>query len=682
MNKATYANPSSPKSRTEDRARAKNQFDVIIVGGGHAGIEAAHAAAKMGAKTLLATLSIDKIGLMPCNPAIGGVGKGHIVFELGALGGLMPKLATQTYLQARMLNTRKGPAVHGLRLQIDKHKYNRLAKKTLAGLETLEIVEAKVEDIILENGRVVGIKTDSDTFFAPSVILTTGTFMRGLMHVGHEKTEGGRVGEQAANGLAEFLKNQNIQMGRLKTGTPPRLKASSLDFSKMETQDAHELDYLYEFWPHKVMNTLDCYITHTNTQTHEILKNNFDKSPIFTKQIEGTAPRYCPSIEDKISRFPDKDRHQIFVEPESLESDWIYPNGISTAMPLDVQEQYIRSIKGFENAEIVQPGYAVEYDFVLPHQLRHTLEVKNIPGLYLAGQINGTTGYEEAAGQGFVAGANAALAIHYGSTRLSGCSPRTDREDIEESNNKKINKDIIKTVRGEQVQSTMSNHSGLPQNFILGRNESYIGVMIDDLVTMSVDEPYRMFTSRAERRLMLRQDNAFIRLTDKGYALGIVDQGMYNAFCKERKLINQSLASLQEQYKNKPAALVELIGGATPNKGAIRDALEHGDQLSNRAIITIHAQLIYEPYLKREEKEIKKAQAYQKLEIPTQTDFWKMDGLSMELRQKLTKYKPANIEAASRIPGMTPAAISLLIFRIQQTKNQKPPWQISSQDAS
>ncbi len=673
MNKATYAIPTSPKSHARDKATAdkvKNQFDVIIVGGGHAGIEAAHAAAKMGAKTLLATMSIDKIGLMPCNPAIGGVGKGHIVFELGALGGLMPKLATQTYLQARMLNTRKGPAVHGLRLQIDKHKYNRLAKEALLNLENLSIIEAKVEDIILKDGKVVGISTaQSENFYAPSVILTTGTFMRGLMHVGHEKTKGGRVGEQAVTGLVKFLKDQNIQMGRLKTGTPPRLKAGSLDFSKMETQDAHKLDYLFEFWPHKVVNTLDCHITHTNTQTHEILKTNFEKSPIFTKEIEGTAPRYCPSIEDKISRFPDKDRHLIFVEPESLESDWIYPNGISTAMPLEVQEEYIRSIKGFENAEIVQAGYAVEYDFVLPHQLHHTLEVKTVPGLYLAGQINGTTGYEEAAGQGFVAGVNAALAIHYGSTCLSGCSPRTDRENSEELNQKI--KDNIKTVRGEQELGDVSNHSRLPQTFILDRNESYIGVMIDDLVTMSVDEPYRMFTSRAERRLMLRQDNTFLRLTDRGYALGIVDKEMFDAFCTERELINQSLAELKEQYKNKPAALVELIGGNTPNKKAIRNALQMGKQLSDRALITIHAQIIYEPYLKREEKEIKKAQVYQKLKIPTQTDFSQMDGLSMELRQKLAKYKPANIEAASRIPGMTPAAISLLIFRIQQKNTEQ-----------
>ena len=598
----------------------KNQFDLIIVGGGHAGIEAAHAAAKMGAKTLLATMSIEKIGLMPCNPAIGGVGKGHIVFELGALGGLMPKLATQTYLQARMLNTRKGPAVHGLRLQIDKHKYNRLAKETLLQQENLTIVEVKVEDILLENGKVVGIKAieknqDSTiNYYAPSVVLTTGTFMRGLMHVGHQKTDGGRVGEQATTGLVQFLKKQNIKMGRLKTGTPPRLKAGTLDFSKMETQQSHQLDYLFEFKPHKVVNTLDCHITHTNAQTHQILKDNFNRSPIFTKQIEGTAPRYCPSIEDKISRFPDKDAHQIFVEPESLESDWIYPNGISTAMPADVQEKYIRSIKGFENAEIVQPGYAVEYDFVLPHQLHHTLEVKKIPGLYLAGQINGTTGYEEAAGQGFIAGVNAAK----------------------------------------------------KKDFILSRNESYIGVMIDDLVTMSVDEPYRMFTSRAERRLMLRQDNACLRLSDKGYELGIVDKTTYDAFCKERDQITAALEQLKTTYKNKPAALLEVIGGTTPNKQSIANELGEAFQLSDRAMITIYAQLVYEPYLKREEKEIKKAQAYQKLAIPKNISFATMEGLSMELRQKLAKYQPANIEAASRIPGMTPAAISLLIFKIQQ----------------
>jgi tRNA uridine 5-carboxymethylaminomethyl modification enzyme len=599
----------------------KNKYDVIIVGGGHAGIEAAHAAAQIGAKTLMITLSIDKIGLMPCNPAIGGVGKGHIVFELGALGGLMPQLATKTYLQARMLNTRKGSAVHGLRLQIDKHAYNRLAKNSLLKLNNLEIVEAKVEDIILQNNMVIGVKTSADIFYAPSVVLTTGTFMRGLMHIGHTKKDGGRVNEQAVTGLPAFLKQQGLQLGRLKTGTPPRLKASSLDFTKMETQDAHELHYLFEFWPHTVKNTLDCHITHTNTKTHEILKTNFDKSPIFTKQIEGTAPRYCPSIEDKISRFPDKEQHQIFVEPESLESDWIYPNGISTAMPLEVQEQYIRSIKGFEHAEIVQPGYAVEYDFVLPHQLYHTLEVKKIPGLFLAGQINGTTGYEEAAGQGIVAGINAAL-------------------------------------------KTQDKNQG--QSFILDRNESYIGVMIDDLVTMSVDEPYRMFTSRAERRLLLRQDNAFMRLTDKGYALGLIDQILYDAFSKERDLITKSVSYLQEIYQYKPAALVELIGQNSPNKDAIRSATPYGNELSDRALVTIHAQLIYDPYLKREQKEIFKAQTYKQLEIPDTLDFASMDGLSIELRQKLAQYKPATIEVASRIPGMTPAAISLLIFKLKQ----------------
>lgn len=590
-------------------------FDVIVVGGGHAGIEAAHAAAKMGSKTLLVTLNIDNIGMMPCNPAVGGVGKGHIVYEISALGGLMPQLCTKSYLQARMLNTRKGPAVQGLRLQIDKHAYNQLSKKTLENMPNLSLRMGMVQEIILDDNRTVrGIKTrDGAEFTARSVVLTTGTFLNGKIHIGPTNYASGRQGEEAAFDLPEFLKKNGVTMGRLKTGTPPRLLRSSLDFSRMEKQDPDNLNYLFEFYPHKSVETRACYITHTNETTHKIIKDNIHLSAMYSGNIQGVGPRYCPSIEDKICRFPDKNSHHIFVEPESADSEEIYPNGLSTSLPFAIQKQYIQSIVGFENAVITRPGYAVEYDFVLPNQLHHSLEIKNIPGLFVAGQINGTTGYEEAAGQGIVAGINAHLKSHQ-------LSP-----------------------------------------FILDRNESYIGIMIDDLITMSVDEPYRMFTSRAERRLLLRQDNAFIRLTDRAYKLGMIDEKLYQDFAQERDVIAQTLKDLREKYSH--AQLLKLFGEDECNTQAIIEHSKH--QLSERAILNIYAEIRYEPYLKREEKEVEKAQTYKELRIPENFDYRGMPGLSKELQEKLTRYKPATIAQAALIPGITPAAVSLLIFKVR-----------------
>ncbi len=593
--------------------KTHTDFDVIVIGGGHAGIEAAHAAAKMGSKTALITLDLDKIGLMPCNPAIGGVGKGHIVYEISALGGLMPKLCTKTYLQARMLNTRKGPAVQGLRLQIDKHAYNKLSKKMLEPMENLTLLSGIVEDIMRNaNGHVCGVRTKDNTEYRTStVIIATGTFLNGRIHIGSENFSGGRNGEAAVSGLALFLQKVGLQLGRLKTGTPPRLLRSSLDFSKMEKQEADSLKYLFEFYPHKVKNTRDCYITHTNEKTHEIIKNNLHKSARYNGNLTGIGPRYCPSIEDKILRFPDKTAHHIFVEPEGTDTEEIYPNGISTSLPLDVQKQYIQSIVGFENAIIVRPGYSVEYDFVLPHQLHHTLEVKSVPGLFLAGQINGTTGYEEAAGQGIVAGINARL-------RANNQPP-----------------------------------------FILDRTESYIGVMIDDLVSLSVDEPYRMFTSRAERRLILRQDNVFLRLTEKGYHLGMVDKQLYTDFMREKELIEQAVTHLRANYVH--VQLTQLFSESENLAETIKTCT--GIQLSDRAAVTVQAEIHYGPYLRREEKEVAKAQQYKALELPTDMQFTDMPGLSKELQEKLKKHKPKNIAQAALIPGMTPAAISLLIFR-------------------
>lgn len=594
-----------------------NEFDVVVVGAGHAGVEAAYAAARMGSKTLLITLSPEKIGHMPCNPAIGGIGKGHIVFEISALGGLMPKLCSKTYLQAKMLNTRKGPAVQGLRLQIDKIEYAKLSKIMLENTPNLTIAYDMVDEVILDdNKQVKGIITRNKiNYNAKSVVLTTGTFLRGLVHIGHVNYQAGRQGEEAVLPLSDFLKNLGLEIKRLKTGTPPRLLRSSIDFSAMEEQGSDNLDYLFEFNQNKVEHKISCHITHTNENTHNIIKDNFEKSPIFTGFIKGTPPRYCPSIEDKISRFSTKNSHHVFVEPESASSDEMYPNGLSTSLPLEVQEKFIRSIKGFENAIIARPGYAIEYDCVLPHQLKHTLEVKITSGLFLAGQINGTTGYEEAAGQGIIAGINAHLKAH--------------------------NK----------------------EPFILNRNESYIGIMIDDLVTLGVDEPYRMFTSRAERRLILRQDNVFERLGHKAYNLGLISQEIYDEILKEKEKVEEVIAHLST---GKQGLEFRQMLGVEELEKVHEKILEVSGPIPYRTLQTIHAQLLYGPYIKREEKEIEKSLYYQKLEIPNNFDYKNIPGLSIELQQKLNKFKPANIAQANLIQGMTPAAISLLIFKVRE----------------
>lgn len=593
-------------------------FDVIVIGGGHAGIEAAHAAACIGSKTVLITLTKDKIGLMPCNPAIGGVGKGHIVFEISALGGMMPKLCTKTYLQARMLNTKKGPAVQGLRLQIDKFAYNKLSVQLLDNLENLTIYEGIADDILLDiRGTVEGIRTlDGTIITAPAVIITTGTFLNGRVHIGKTNFSAGRRDEQAVDGLSKFLSRNQLLMGRLKTGTPPRLLKSSVDFSKMEYQEPDNLKQLFEFYPHEVKNTRACYITHTNERTHKIIRDNLHLSAMYSGNIVGRGPRYCPSIEDKVSRFADKTSHHVFVEPEGADSDELYPNGISTSLPADVQLQYIQTIPGFEQAVITKNGYAIEYDFVYPNQLSHDLQVKKIPGLFLAGQINGTTGYEEAAGQGIVAGINA----HRYATKQ--------------------------------------------EPFILDRTESYIGVMIDDLVTMSIDEPYRMFTSRAERRLVLRQDNSFLRLTEKGYKIGLVSDQLYQDFIQEKDIVNETLTALKAGHSH--AELLKLFGESECSNVQIK---EHtGKTVSELATQTIHAQIRYEPYLEREQKEIAKAQQYKTLMIPETFSYLQIPGLSKELQEKLERHRPLSIAQAALIPGMTPAAISLLIFKIRDLK--------------
>lgn len=589
-------------------------FDVIVVGGGHAGVEAAYSCAKMGSKTALISLTINKIGYMPCNPAIGGIGKGHIVFEISALGGLMPQLCTKTYLQARMLNTKKGPAVHGLRLQIDKVAYAKEAQERLKATENLTLIEGMVEKLVQDNqAKLCGVVLkDGTEISAKSIVLTTGTFLNGLVHIGLHNYPSGREDEEPVINLTHSLRNLGIAMGRLKTGTPPRLLRSSINWDLLEKQEADNLDSLFEFYPHQTTTKRDCYITHTNERVHEIIRKNAHLSPILRKEITGTGPRYCPSIEDKITRFAGKTAHQIFVEPESESTDWIYPNGLSTSLPLEVQKQYIQAIKGFENAEIVRAGYAIEYDFAFPNQLKHTLEVKKVPGLFLAGQLNGTTGYEEAAGQGLIAGINAHLHAH-----------------------------------------------DLPP-FILDRTESYIGVMIDDLVTFGVDEPYRMFTSRAERRLLLRQDNVFLRLTDKAYRLGMINEQFYKDFSQEKALIATTIESLKKGHNS--TALLRLFN---ENEHPERILQAEGyTNLTTRNCQTIQASIKYAPYIEREEKEVEKLKNYQTMKIPASFDYINCDGLSMELRHKCIKHAPQTIAQASLIPGMTPAALSLLILKV------------------
>jgi tRNA uridine 5-carboxymethylaminomethyl modification enzyme len=596
--------------------KQKFEFDVLVIGGGHAGIEAAHAAAKMGSQTVLITLNLDTIGMMSCNPSIGGVGKGHIVYEISALGGLMPKLCTQTCLQARMLNTRKGPAVQGLRLQIDKYAYNRLSKQMLEQLKNLSLRMGMVEEILLDkNKKVYGVRLrDGAVYQSQTVIITTGTFLRGQIHIGMAAHQAGRQGEEASVHLSSWLEHVGVKIGRLKTGTPPRLLRSSIDFSKLTYQKPDELSYLFEFFPHTVRNTHPCYIAYTNQKTHEIIRENRHLSALFNGSITGIGPRYCPSIEDKIHRFPDKEKHHVFVEPESASSDEVYPNGLSTSLPYEVQLKYIRSIEGFENAVITRLGYAVEYDFVHPQQLNATLESKEIEGLFFAGQINGTTGYEEAAGQGLIAGINAHL--------------------------KHFNK----------------------ESFTLDRTESYIGIMIDDLISLGVDEPYRMFTSRAEHRLTIRQDNSFSRLMPKGYKLGLVDKSLYDAFCNDQKEINQILLALYASCSKNE--LLQFFAEITYNKEQICRMI--GKELSDRMLRTIQAEIIYEPYLKREERDIKRIKQYKMLLLPQTLNYFGMPGLSCELQEKLTRYKPTNIAQAALIPGMTPAAISLLILKVQE----------------
>jgi len=610
----------------------KNKFQVIVVGGGHAGMEAAYISARMGVDTALISLSKAHIGLMPCNPSIGGLGKGHIVYEVSALGGLMPQLCNSTYLQARMLNTSKGPAVQGLRLQIDKYAYKDKAQQVLGQTEHLTIIEGMVDGFELvdqdDKRAITGVWVTHNGnrvhYQAEAVVITAGTFLNGVLHVGLSQSAGGRVGEAAVTSLSGTLQEAlGVTLGRLKTGTPPRLRTSSINYAVLEEQEEQPIEYLFTFDAPEggVRDVMPCFIAHTNETTHEIIAKNINLSAMYSGNIKGVGPRYCPSIEDKIGRYPDRTSHHVFVEPEGKDVDEVYPAGLSTSLPYDVQVAYIRSIKGFENAEIVKPGYAVEYDFVQPTALTHTLETKRVSGLFFAGQINGTTGYEEAAGQGILAGINAAL-------KVQGKPP-----------------------------------------FILDRNESYIGVMVDDLVTLGVDEPYRMFTSRAERRLLLRQDNVFTRLMPHAYRLGTVDEATY-----ERFLLEQETVRKVSDYvlSRKQTPVYTIFQQPEYHDQLLNDARNllvtvfPDEHFSGRAMLQIYAAVRYDGYLQREEAEAAKLKQYAQLVVPADFSYVGIPGLSFELQQKLSRHKPASVAQAQLIPGMTPAALSLLIYHVRK----------------
>ena len=621
-----------------------DRFDVVVIGGGHAGTEAALAAARTGARTLLVTHSIETIGQMSCNPAIGGIGKGHIVREIDALGGAMAQAIDRAGIQFRTLNARKGPAVRATRAQADRVLYRQAIRQCVENQPNLSLFQQAVDDLVIANGRVTGIVTNSGlTVDARSVVLTAGTFLAGRIHVGLDNHEGGRAGDPPSTVLAHNLHSLPLRTGRLKTGTPPRLDGRTINYGPLEKQPGDEPVPVFSFLGNAGHHPrqVSCHITHTNERTHEIIRSGLTRSPLFSGVIEGTGPRYCPSVEDKVVRFAERSAHQIFVEPEGLDTHEVYPNGISTSLPFDVQWELVRSIRGFENAIITRPGYAIEYDYFDPRDLRPSLETLSIEGLYFAGQINGTTGYEEAAGQGLVAGLNAARGAQ-------GLEPWTPR-----------------------------------------RDEAYVGVMIDDLVTRGVTEPYRMFTSRAEYRLQLREDNADLRLTEAGRTLGLVDDTRWKYFNEKREVYVKERQRLHDTWIRPDTAAAKaaekLLGQALTRESRLSELLLRPDT-GYRELVTLPGagpgidlpevieqlenEARYAGYIERQRAEIQRRRRHEETKIPEDLDFQQVHGLSNEVCQTLTAHRPATLGQAGRISGITPAAISLLLVYLKKRSLQ------------